>query len=195
MEQTGRLIKEKALELFGRVSFAKTSVGDIAGACGLGKGSVYLHFKSKEDILLALIEERIERFNGSMSALFEDGSKSIDEKIACFFDTLVDEYFAVKDLMFGDFENVRSDVLWEVWRKFGRYHERGANHLFSLVTRVAGFDGQEPERLKRDISQLMDLIAGHMLSFFVWNEWKDREALKRTLSPLSIRLFRALVAR
>ena len=91
MEQTGRLIKERALELFGRVSFAKTSVGDIAGACGLGKGSVYLYFKSKEDILLALIEDRIERFNGSMCALFEDGSKSIDEKIACFFESLVDE--------------------------------------------------------------------------------------------------------
>ena len=195
MEQTGRLIKEKALELFGRVSFAKTSVGDIAGACGLGKGSVYLYFKSKEDILLALIEDRIERFNGSMCALFEDGSKSIDEKIACFFESLVDEYFAVKDLMFGDFENVRSDVLWEVWRKFSRYRESGANHLFSLVTRLAGFYGQEPEKLKRDVSQLMDLVGGQILNFFVWNEWKDRVALKRTVSPLSIRLFQALVAR
>ncbi len=195
MEQTGRLIKERALELFGRVSFAKTSVGDIAGACGLGKGSVYLYFKSKEDILLALIEDRIERFNGSMCALFEDGSKSIDEKIACFFESLVDEYFAVKDLMFGDFENVRSDVLWEVWRKFSRYLESGANHLFSLVTRLAGFNGQEPEKLKRDVSQLMDLVGGQILNFFVWNEWKDRVALKRTVSPLSIRLFQALVAR
>ena len=37
----------------------KTSVADIAKACGLGKGTIYLYFKSKDEIIHAIIEDRI----------------------------------------------------------------------------------------------------------------------------------------
>jgi AcrR family transcriptional regulator len=47
-------IKKAALELFHRYSYVKTSVSDIAAKSGIGKGSVFLAFKSKEDILFSL---------------------------------------------------------------------------------------------------------------------------------------------
>lgn len=37
--------------------FAKTTVAEIASEAGIGKGTVYLYFDSKEDILLALVAE------------------------------------------------------------------------------------------------------------------------------------------
>jgi AcrR family transcriptional regulator len=65
-ERKRLLIVEKAAELFAEQGFRKTSVDQIAKRAGVAKGSVYLHFKSKPEILLhAVVEEKkvaIERF-------------------------------------------------------------------------------------------------------------------------------------
>lgn len=52
-----KLIIEGARELFGRYGFEKTTVDDIASHTGIGKGSVYLEFQTKEDILISVIDE------------------------------------------------------------------------------------------------------------------------------------------
>lgn len=65
-ERKRLLIVEKASELFAQQGFRKTSVDQIAERAGVAKGSVYLHFKSKPEILLqATVEEKkrnLERF-------------------------------------------------------------------------------------------------------------------------------------
>ena len=50
-------ILEAALRLFRRYGFRKTTVDEIASEAGIGKGSVYLEFPSKEDVFFALLEE------------------------------------------------------------------------------------------------------------------------------------------
>lgn len=50
------LIIEKALELFAKNGIDATSVQDITNACGISKGAFYLSFKSKEDLLVAIID-------------------------------------------------------------------------------------------------------------------------------------------
>jgi len=44
-------ILEKATELFHRNGYHKTSMMDIAEACGILKGSLYHHFKNKEELM------------------------------------------------------------------------------------------------------------------------------------------------
>ncbi|HLY64832.1 MAG TPA: helix-turn-helix domain-containing protein [Chloroflexota bacterium] len=46
-------ILQAAREVFAERGFAKASIDDIAERVGIGKGTVYLHFASKEDILVA----------------------------------------------------------------------------------------------------------------------------------------------
>ena len=46
---------DAAAELFVRHGFDKTTVADVAREAGVGKGSVYLHFESKEALLEALM--------------------------------------------------------------------------------------------------------------------------------------------
>ena len=50
------LIFEKALELFSRNGVEKTKISDIADALNLGKGTIYLYFRSKEELFLECIE-------------------------------------------------------------------------------------------------------------------------------------------
>ncbi len=51
---------EKLFEYFG---YQKTSISDITKEAGLGKGTFYYYFNSKEDILLEIVKEQSEWIN------------------------------------------------------------------------------------------------------------------------------------
>ncbi len=50
-------ILEAAKERLWHFGFKKTTIDEIAADAGVGKGTVYLHFNSKEDIALAIMSE------------------------------------------------------------------------------------------------------------------------------------------
>jgi AcrR family transcriptional regulator len=50
-------IKSKGAELFAKFGLKKTTVDDIAKETGIGRGTFYLFYESKEDFFLGLIEE------------------------------------------------------------------------------------------------------------------------------------------
>lgn len=54
-------ILKAARHVFARQSYADTVVEDIANEAGIGKGTLYLYFKSKEDIFLAALSEDARR--------------------------------------------------------------------------------------------------------------------------------------
>lgn len=56
---TRERIKQIALELFTRQGYEQTSLREIAEHLDVTKAALYYHFKTKEDILVALLEERI----------------------------------------------------------------------------------------------------------------------------------------
>ena len=47
-----------AEDVFGRRGFQAASVDEVAEAAGFTKGAVYTHFESKEDLFLAMLDER-----------------------------------------------------------------------------------------------------------------------------------------
>jgi len=56
---TRRRIQQLALELFTEQGYERTSLREIAERLGVTKAALYYHFKAKEDILTALLEEWI----------------------------------------------------------------------------------------------------------------------------------------
>lgn len=54
------LVRE-GLERFTAAGLAKVTVADLTGAVGIGKGSFYLFFGSKEELFLAVMEQEEER--------------------------------------------------------------------------------------------------------------------------------------
>ena len=64
-EQTRSAILEAAAKLFELKGFRSTSLSDLQQATGLHKGTLYFHFKNKEDIgfaVLAQAQENLEQF-------------------------------------------------------------------------------------------------------------------------------------
>jgi AcrR family transcriptional regulator len=73
-----------ARAVFGRRGYHQASIEEIAGEAGLSVGAVYYNFKNKEDLFLALlddrIDERIERIRVAFSAL-EDPADATHSKV------------------------------------------------------------------------------------------------------------------
>lgn len=57
MSKNKRLfILEKAIELFSTHGFEAVSIQDITDYCGISKGAFYLSFKSKDELMIAILE-------------------------------------------------------------------------------------------------------------------------------------------
>jgi len=69
-EATKELILKKALELFSERGYDSVSVGEIASAVGIKAPSLYNHYKSKEEIFQAIVNDTAERY--------EKGTDKID---------------------------------------------------------------------------------------------------------------------
>jgi len=50
-------ILNTAAKLFSEHGFKETSIADIARATGVAEGTIFYHFKSKEDLFLAILQE------------------------------------------------------------------------------------------------------------------------------------------
>ncbi|MCA9783323.1 MAG: TetR/AcrR family transcriptional regulator [Calditrichaeota bacterium] len=55
------LILEAAAGCFSHFGYRRTVVDDIAREVGIAKGSIYLHFKSKEELFIALLDHEREK--------------------------------------------------------------------------------------------------------------------------------------
>ncbi|MFD0769564.1 TetR/AcrR family transcriptional regulator [Bacillus sp. CGMCC 1.60114] len=66
MKEKERLIIETAIKLFAMKGVSATSIQEIATECGISKGAFYLHFKSKDTLVLATLEYYYDRIQNKM---------------------------------------------------------------------------------------------------------------------------------
>ncbi|MDF2921592.1 MAG: TetR family transcriptional regulator [Paenibacillaceae bacterium] len=80
-EERRNEILDAADELFGRKGFDGTSTNDILAKVGIARGTLYYHFKSKEDIMDALIERYNIRLLHVARETASDKSIPVNERI------------------------------------------------------------------------------------------------------------------
>lgn len=80
-EERRNEILDAADELFGQKGFDGTSTNDILEKVGIARGTLYYHFKSKEDIMDALIELYNVRLLGAAQEIAANKSIPVNERI------------------------------------------------------------------------------------------------------------------
>jgi len=70
-----------ALRVFARRGYRQAGVDEIADAAGYSKGALYWHFSGKEDLLQALLDERIDALMREMVALLESAPPERDMSV------------------------------------------------------------------------------------------------------------------
>lgn len=77
-DKRARILKA-AVKVFARKGFHETKVAEIARAAGVADGTIYLYFKSKDDLLISLFEDHMDRLNeelrGDLNALPDCATK------------------------------------------------------------------------------------------------------------------------
>lgn len=85
---TRQQIVEAADRLFYERGFEATSFADIAGAVGLSRGNFYYHFKTKDELLDAVITHRLFKTK-SMLDVWKANAETPEERILSFVNLLV----------------------------------------------------------------------------------------------------------
>src|SRR3989442_15821280 len=68
-------ILEAAVKIFADKGFYNAKVSQIARVAGVADGTIYLYFKSKDDLLISIFEDRMEQVNRNVrAALDEEGT-------------------------------------------------------------------------------------------------------------------------
>ncbi len=111
-QKTRAEIIEAAQGLFARQGIAATPTADIALACGLSHGSVFVHFKTRDDLVLAVIDS----FGAALSAAFDEAlavESSVEGVLQAHARTLAqfeDFYFRLLTEMYALPEGVRATL-------------------------------------------------------------------------------------
>jgi AcrR family transcriptional regulator len=67
-------------KMLARYGYRKMTIDDLAAEVGIGKGSVYLHFESKEEIALSHIDSIVERLKANLRKI-ADGPGSVEKRL------------------------------------------------------------------------------------------------------------------
>lgn len=91
-EETHQKIVDAAIQLFMVKGYEKTSLNDIISQLGgLTKGAIYHHFKSKEDILVAVENQICQSKEREMQCIFTDKTLTAAQKLQRIFDVSLKE--------------------------------------------------------------------------------------------------------
>jgi len=106
-----KLIIDAGMELIRENGYASTRIIDIANRAGIGKGTVYAYFSSKEEILVAILKEHIPSYGDSITGninrelslkekltFMADASSQIIEKYGIFAIILVEQLINKSDI-------------------------------------------------------------------------------------------------
>ena len=183
---------QAAVALFGEQGFAATNLKDVAKRAGVSKGTVYLYFKSKEDLLRAAVRTSVVPIVDAADELEVDADGSAAELLRTLLRQWVEEFEArgvagVPKLVMaeaGNFPELAEDyvngVLRRVRRLVARVLKRGVRSgefreidvrrmtqlllapLFWGQLHAAAFAGVDPD--SPDLPTFVDAHLDHFLS-------------------------------
>jgi TetR/AcrR family fatty acid metabolism transcriptional regulator len=156
-EQKRKLIMRAALKIFSKKGYSPTALDEVAQEAGIAKGTLYLYFKDKEDLMYNTIMYVLDNLKERMIAGIPQDLSPLEtlEKIAF----ILFEYFMEND----EFYNIYLTIL--NYNLLSNY-----THLFeSMVSRkreLYDFEFQLVERAKqqgliRNDMQTMDIVMAY----------------------------------
>lgn len=188
-----KLILKSARTLFFEKGFSKVTVDEIAKNSELGKGSIYLYFKSKEEIYAQILLDDIDNFNQQISVLFDRKNSASD--------LLIEFSFIYVDFFLNDSELFRILMTYMLQPAKMNLSEKlnsqilGANaRSINAIGRILQLGADSKEfpadiNLKQNQNAIWGLLNG-IISLFIYSgaQVKRRERIYSTIK-LALELF------
>lgn len=146
-EPRQRLIRAAEAQ-FRRFGYRRTTVDDITTDAGTGKGSLYLHFNSKQDVYLAVVTESLERFVARATVVLA-GHDTVPRRLAALVEATARHY--------GEDELLRASLFGHDDLVAGRVAELAAEiqreRIRALLEEVL-VEGQAAGAIRSDLDPL-----------------------------------------
>jgi AcrR family transcriptional regulator len=173
--------------LLARYGYKKMTIDDLAQEVGIGKGSIYLHFSSKEEIALSHIDRIIERLKERLwtianieSAVEERLCEMMIERVLFRFDSVQHYTQSLNSLL----ANIRPKLL----ERRKRYFDEEARIFASVIKegQVAGrFGDGDPFDLAQTLLSATNSLLPYSLSSVELGDRTDiGDRIRKTASIL-----------
>jgi AcrR family transcriptional regulator len=136
-ENKRKVIVQTAIRLFSEQPFHKVRLDDVAAAAGVGKGTVYIYFKNKEDLYYSMIYDGLADLVQRLSLQLGVPEASFEDRIRVIVSAIVD--FSVQHPQL--FEVMRTVGVPDATSAWDQKRQELA-HLLEDVVRQAVHAGQ-----------------------------------------------------
>lgn len=156
-EETVNLILDVAFRLFMEKGYERTSIQDIINELGgLSKGAIYHHFKSKEDILVAVTDRMTAESNQMLAAIRDSSELNGKEKLRTIFKESIrrpvqDEIFTVAPNL-GNNPRLMHSILQET------INDAAPNYIRPIIEQGIA-DGSIKTEYPEELAELIILAA------------------------------------
>jgi AcrR family transcriptional regulator len=154
---------QKALKVFYTNGFHATGMDMIAAETGISKTSIYKHFRTKEDLILAVLRLRDEHFRNWLYRRMEELADTPKQQLLAMFDAL-EEWFNDSDFKGCMFIKASS----EYQEASNPIHKQCADHKRMLESHIQNLventNLKKPDLLARQLLLLKEgaIITAHL---------------------------------
>jgi AcrR family transcriptional regulator len=150
-------ILDAALRLFSQYGYRRTSIDDIAREAEIAKGTVYLSFKSKEEIFRALCESLIERTEAAVTAARATPG-SIDERLVAVLEAKLGFLFETvyKSAHAAELMDSKNRLSADLFAQSGRRYMKVLREMIEEATRAGEL---APARMELDADDLAQMLV------------------------------------
>ncbi len=171
---------DTALDLFCRDGFHATGIDKILAEAGVAKMTLYNHFKSKDELILAALRRRDETFRNGFMRDIERLGKTPGERLLAIFDVL-EEWFRGRKFTGCTFINASAEFA----PPDDPIHAAAAEHkrlvLAYMVELTTAAQAKDPDALARG---LMLLMEGAVVMAYVAGQSSAAAQAKKTAKIL-----------
>ncbi len=175
-EETVSLILEAANRLFIEKGYEHTSIQDIIDQLGgLSKGAIYHHFKSKEDILVAVTDKMTEESNRLLAAVRDRTDLTGKEKLKTIFKESI--FRPVQDDIFTVAPDLSSSpgLLFSIFRE--TVEEAAPNYILPIIEQGIA-DGSIQTEYPAELAELIILSANIWMNPMIFNNSAEESRRK-----------------
>ncbi|MFT8350950.1 TetR/AcrR family transcriptional regulator [Clostridium saccharoperbutylacetonicum] len=183
--QKKKLLKEKELlssayDLFTKNSIEKTSIDDIAKNAGVAKGTFYLYFTDKYDILNKIILQKSnEIIKCALDKTNSLGSNDFRERTLFFIDYIINYLKHNESLL----KLINKNISWGLYRKAimkpEEYNE--VKRVLDTFTKNLTNEGMEIEEAEMTLFMIIELVGSVCFTTIILKEPTDIESIKPVL--------------
>lgn len=186
-KDTREAILDATGKLLARYGYKKMTIDDLAQEVGIGKGSVYLHFPSKEEIALSQIDRIIERLKSNLRTI-SNGPAAPDKRLR---EMLIERVMFRFDSVHHYSQSLNEMLAYlrpKLLQRRKRYFDEEARIFSEVIAdgqKTKAFVAGDPFDLAQTLVTATNALLPYSLSAFELGDRKDvAERTKKTADLL-----------